>query len=206
MIGKLIKITRKRRGLSQAQLAEKIGVQRPVISKYETGLIEPSLSQLRKIAEALHVSMEVLQGYDIIDIDKQIEAIENNNISEIEEALGLPLNSIDSMDEPHKSKVLDRISESFSETYKFYDGVVRRPDVLDKYDELFLLDDFEALEHAFFKLNYAGRQKAIERIEELAEIPRYKIPFITLEELEELEGLTKTPSDKPLSEDSLVER
>lgn len=60
MVGKLIKATRKKRGMSQAELAEKIGVQRPVISKYENGLIEPSLSRLRKIADALSVGIEVL--------------------------------------------------------------------------------------------------------------------------------------------------
>ncbi len=176
MVGKLIRATRKKRGMSQAELAEKIGVQRPVISKYENGLIEPSLSQLRKIAAALRVGIEVLQGIDVIDVDKQIKALENNDIHEIEMTLGLPLDSIDSLDEPHKTKVLERISNSFSETQRFYNGVVRQLDVLDKYDELYLLEDFEPIERAFMKLNYAGRQKAIERITELVEIPRYTFP------------------------------
>ena len=56
---------RKRAGLTQAQLAAAIGVKRAVISKYETGAIEPSISQLQKIAAALKVPLSSL----LTDID-----------------------------------------------------------------------------------------------------------------------------------------
>lgn len=53
---------RKKAGLTQEQLAATIGVKRAVISKYETGAIEPSISQLQKISDALNVSISYLLG------------------------------------------------------------------------------------------------------------------------------------------------
>ena len=55
MLGDRIKRARKKIGLTQEDIANKIGVKRSVISKYENGLIEPSISQLKKIADALDV-------------------------------------------------------------------------------------------------------------------------------------------------------
>lgn len=52
-----IRALRKEKGLTQEELAQKIGVKRAVISKYESGSIEPSLTQLQKIADALGVPL-----------------------------------------------------------------------------------------------------------------------------------------------------
>lgn len=63
-------IARKRAKLTQQQLATVIGVQRSVISKYENGIIEPSISQLQKIAKALNVTASYLLGVsDTMDVD-----------------------------------------------------------------------------------------------------------------------------------------
>lgn len=51
-----IKLARKKAGLTQEQLATALGLKRAVISKYETGQIEPSISQLEKIADILGIS------------------------------------------------------------------------------------------------------------------------------------------------------
>lgn len=48
---------RKQNRLSQEQMAELLGINRATLSKYETGVIVPSLAQLRKIAEILNVSV-----------------------------------------------------------------------------------------------------------------------------------------------------
>jgi transcriptional regulator with XRE-family HTH domain len=50
-----IRQIRKEKGMTQEELAKKVGVKRAVISKYESGSIEPSLTQLQKIADALEV-------------------------------------------------------------------------------------------------------------------------------------------------------
>lgn len=57
-----LKEARRKKGLTQEQLAKKIGVNRSVISKYESGMIEPSVTQIEKIADALEVNPFTLIG------------------------------------------------------------------------------------------------------------------------------------------------
>lgn len=51
---------RRRAGLSQQQLAERVGTKQPVISMYESGEREPSLKTLEALADALAVSFDEL--------------------------------------------------------------------------------------------------------------------------------------------------
>lgn len=51
---------RKQRGLTQAVLAERIGVHASQLRRYESGGSQPSLEVLRKMALALSVSADVL--------------------------------------------------------------------------------------------------------------------------------------------------
>lgn len=53
-IGNLIRIARKMAGLSQMELAEKLGISYQQVQKYEKGLSEISLSRLSQIAHALN--------------------------------------------------------------------------------------------------------------------------------------------------------
>ena len=52
-VGERIQKVRKEKGITQEELAEKIGVKRAAISKYESGSIELTVSMLDKIAAAL---------------------------------------------------------------------------------------------------------------------------------------------------------
>ena len=54
--------TRKRRGLSQTQLAEMIGTTQQNLSRYESGIREPKATTLATIAKALDVSWSYLLG------------------------------------------------------------------------------------------------------------------------------------------------
>ena len=51
--GEFIREKRKEKKMTQEELAHRIGVKHSVISKYENGLIEPSIEVLNKIADAL---------------------------------------------------------------------------------------------------------------------------------------------------------
>ena len=57
---------RTRAGLTQAQLAEKLGTTQSVVSRWESGRAEPSTRSMRKIAEAtqsrLHVALVPVLG------------------------------------------------------------------------------------------------------------------------------------------------
>ena len=47
------------RGLTQAQLAELVGTKQPSIARLERGASEPSITFLRKLADALGMRLEI---------------------------------------------------------------------------------------------------------------------------------------------------
>ena len=55
---------RTKKRITQAELADKIGVGRALISKYENGMIDPTITQIRKIAAALEVPVTQLLPLD----------------------------------------------------------------------------------------------------------------------------------------------
>lgn len=61
-IGKRIKEIREEKGLKQEYIAEKLQINRPNISKYETGENAIPLDILRKISKILHTSTDYLLG------------------------------------------------------------------------------------------------------------------------------------------------
>ena len=60
MIGENIRQVRTSAGVSQAELAERIGVYQKDICRWETGARTPSLEAFAKICKALNVSADVL--------------------------------------------------------------------------------------------------------------------------------------------------
>jgi len=66
---------RRRRGLTQAALAEMIGVRANQVSLYESGRSEPSLGVLRQLAVALSVTCDdlVFGGEDRLDRDASLK-------------------------------------------------------------------------------------------------------------------------------------
>jgi len=50
---------RLKQGLTQKQLAKKIGTKQPVISRLERGTYNPSLKFLRRIAKALNANLQI---------------------------------------------------------------------------------------------------------------------------------------------------
>lgn len=64
-----IQVMRRRREMSQAELAEKVGVSIPQVSKWEKGVVDIPMSRLRSIAEALECNiMELIALHDFEDI------------------------------------------------------------------------------------------------------------------------------------------
>ena len=60
--GENVAITRKRKKLSQADLAKLVGTIAVTIGRYERGEIKPSIDIATKIADALDVSLDYLVG------------------------------------------------------------------------------------------------------------------------------------------------
>lgn len=69
--GAMIKRLREQSMLTQAQLAEKIGVSDKAVSKWETGRGLPDITLLEPVAKALGVSVfELLSGSELINTNK----------------------------------------------------------------------------------------------------------------------------------------
>ena len=62
-LGQIIQEKRKKAGLTQKELAKKIGVATITIQQYERGLREPKLETVARIAEALNVSVSEFIPY-----------------------------------------------------------------------------------------------------------------------------------------------
>ena len=67
-IGNKIMELRKKNGLSQEELAEKIGVARQTISKWELGETSPDLKQSKELSKIFKVSLDELVDNDIKDV------------------------------------------------------------------------------------------------------------------------------------------
>ena len=67
-IGKKIMDLRKKNGLSQEELAEKVGVARQTISKWELGETSPDLKQSKELSKIFNVSLDELVDNDIKDV------------------------------------------------------------------------------------------------------------------------------------------
>lgn len=81
-----IKEIRKEKGLTQAQLAEKLGVFQSVIQKVESGTVDLDLTWMKKLSKALDVSpLELLPDEfitrDEVDILKTVRKKTNNQNS-----------------------------------------------------------------------------------------------------------------------------
>ena len=67
-IGNKIMELRKKNGLSQEELAEKVGVARQTISKWELGETSPDLKQSKELSKIFNVSLDELADNDIKDV------------------------------------------------------------------------------------------------------------------------------------------
>lgn len=68
--------TRKKAGLSQEDVAEKLGVSRQTISKWETDETVPDIYQAKRLANIFNVSLD-----DLIYLDEDLQEIEEKTIN-----------------------------------------------------------------------------------------------------------------------------
>lgn len=68
--GERIKTLRKRKSLTQADLADMLGVSKTIVSAYESGLRKPSYDVLVQIALIFGVSMNWMFGYEESHLDE----------------------------------------------------------------------------------------------------------------------------------------
>lgn len=155
-----IREIRKTLGMTQEQLADKIGVKRSVISKYETGLVSPTLEQLERIADAFQVPIINLFDFSVESktLLKELERLKDKDAQASarrwieDEIKGRPTDLFwDKMD------AIERIiMEHFS-------------NVTDQQLQFFVLNGFRYL-------NRRGRVEAVFKMQDLLENVRFMDP------------------------------
>lgn len=72
-IGNMIKTLRKKQGITQEQLADRIGVSFQAVSKWENSIAMPDITLVPVIAQYFGVSTDELLSYDSVEKDNEIE-------------------------------------------------------------------------------------------------------------------------------------
>ena len=83
-IGKKIYTLRTKCGMTQEQLAEKMGVSRQAISKWESGMSIPELSKLKTLANLYQVTLDELMDEkpleeNVVDVEEKNKNLENDD-------------------------------------------------------------------------------------------------------------------------------
>lgn len=192
----LIKEKRKQAGMNQTELASKIGVNRATLSKYETGQIDPTLSQLTNIAAALGVAV-----WELIP-DSYINSLEHNNEQTywngVKDRLCTGLTTVEDEGQKLKHDVTTAIRENWS---KEIDDFVNSEDGL------------VIIAHCIW-MNKKGQAKALKLLSELGENPEYSLETFYNDEIARMEKIiaaadkllsaSKTPTKRTEPQESLL--
>lgn len=73
MFSEQLKIARKQKSLSQADLGRLLGVQAQTIGRWETGKSEPNLETINKLCEALDVPLRYFINEERVDYQLTLE-------------------------------------------------------------------------------------------------------------------------------------
>lgn len=65
---------RKEQGISQTDLATRLGIHKNVLGRYERNEVLPTIEVARKIADILNVSLDFLAGKVDVEMDKNIQS------------------------------------------------------------------------------------------------------------------------------------
>ena len=170
MASNKIRELRKAAGLTQEQLSARLGINRATLSKYESGDIDPPTSQLQAIAAALGVSVGRLLGQESerVIIPGRLKFVEVND--------------------PESGFIRYNIEAADQEAFNYGLQILENAGVsVQAHTPQALV--LAAME----RLNGDGQQKAVERVEELTEIPRYRAETPPESTLAPQEGKDTTP-------------
>lgn len=164
-IGERIKGIRKRSGLTQRQLAERMSVSPSMIGQYEAGFRRPKMETLERIARALDVSVQYLIGKESLVNEMNAGFV---SFQDIAEEMNIPVS------------IVERIirDDTFSDAT---DKVIRiglllaeelKNQKIDEEKEAANL--VEDINNAIKALNINGLKAALNWIHEIKKIPDYQ--------------------------------
>jgi transcriptional regulator with XRE-family HTH domain len=85
MLAENLKIARKSMGWTQEELADKSGISKPIIGRYETGASFPSPKSLRKLADTLKIPIkQLLENKSVLEASKDSKSLKEEPFNEKE--------------------------------------------------------------------------------------------------------------------------
>lgn len=157
-LGERIKFFRKESGLTQKELAEKIGKGMSTVQKYELGLVEPPIDALSHIGYVLNIPTSALLADDYIERYSTLGYLSK----EVRE------------DMIHYAKT----PEEWEHVIKIQPKDIQKQLAGGDYEEVL----YSLLTTTFRRLNLTGQQKAVENVQILEMVPEYqKAPSEALE-------------------------
>lgn len=178
-----LRAARKRAGMTQNKLADELGINRATISKYESGVIEPSVLQLKNIAEKLNIDLYDLidSGFGALDavLPPNMQGVNLDHAKVDPQFLSVLLTNLSHLDKTTTTYVRARnalfaLAES-SGLSNMAIAYISELECIPFTPQNNVNNDITArLKFALDKLNEDGQQKAVERVEELTEIPKYQ--------------------------------
>ena len=164
-VGECIRAERKKAGLTQKELGEKMGISAVGIAQWENGIRNPKHESIKRIAKALNISESVL--YDVPE--RETPEMQRSLEKSLDESV-------------NRQGMID--VETFGERLALNDAAVKYRDLAllsRKTDSLYeeSLKDWtderllDVLLGSFRGLNRVGKIEAIKRVSEMACWPRY---------------------------------
>ena len=168
-----IKKARKDAGITQAELAERLGITPQMISQYERGSKKPSFETAEKIFNALGIDEWEIEEGGAFFCRRHYE-LPDNLTSYLRTRHGEGAGKAYKETDISPDCTLSFPAGSYaSKVLEIADTISRLPDM----DAA--AAQFHKMMQDFNKLNPAGREKALERVHELTEVPRYTSPALT---------------------------
>lgn len=164
--GQKIKEARKNAGLTQAQLADKLGVPFQSISQWERDLRKPKIESLERIADALNLNLSSFLGLDTLPDEKAFF----ESIQDLSGKMAAAINS-----ETISRENRERLNNAFVELAELKESYLSEVvPIAEGTNELYAKLKVLIFWELQF-LNFDGLNAVAEKIEELACIPKYQL-------------------------------
>ena len=160
-IGDNIRTVRKLQGLTQKELARRLGISPVGVAQWENGLRNPKHETIKRIASALGVSVTVLYGLPAKETADQQEALEKFLDESVDNQGNIDPNRFADAKYGDLGKLANMTDELYLSSLKGWTD----------------FDLLNVIAGSFNALNRVGKIEAVKRIADLETNPRYyKIP------------------------------
>lgn len=114
-LGKNIKNCREKRGLSQPQLADRLGISFKTISSWEIDRTEPNIGMLIKMAAIFNITVDDLVGKDISTNLEKISILAYDGSDTTKQEIANTLKEVlDKTDDPNTLELLKNVLDGFN--------------------------------------------------------------------------------------------